>query len=116
MISRVFNPSYNTLQHLTSTAALQLTAMSIKFIGPQFVERVMHVKKVEKTIVTKTANSTTDRLQIQLDSTDSTDTTANMQPTGSLSLQKQNGKHVSAYIYQKKSKKKQKRAKHSKQE
>ena len=56
--------------------------MSITFSGPEFVKRVMHVKKVEKAIVTQTANSTTDRLQ--LDATDSTDTTADMQPTGSL--------------------------------
>ena len=43
-------------------------------------------KKVEKAIVTQTANSTTDRLQ--LDATDSTDTTADMQPTGSLLAKK----------------------------
>ena len=47
-------------------------------------------KKVEKAIVTQTANSTTDRLQ--LDATDSTDTTADMQPTGSL-LAKKNVQH-----------------------
>ena len=98
------------MQQLTSTAALQLTAMSIMFSGPQFVKRVMHVKKVEKTIVTKTANSTTDRLQ--LDSTDSTDSTADMQPTGSLSVRKQN------VLYQKKTKnrKKSKTEQKSKQE
>ena len=97
------------MQQLTSTAALQLTAMSIMFSGPQFVKRVMHVKKVEKTIVTKTANSTTDRLQ--LDSTDSTDSTADMQPTGSLSVRKQN------VLYQKKqNRKKSKTEQKSKQE
>ena len=52
---------------------------------------------MSKAIVTQTANSTTDRLQ--LDATDSTDTTADMQPTGSLLAKKQSIQHVFAYIY-----------------
>ena len=73
----------------------------------------MHVKKVEKAIVTQTANSATDRLQLH--ATDSTDTTADMQPTCSLltknmyniilHILKRNNKNTNKHNLKQKSKK-----------
>ena len=70
------------MSHLTSTAALKLTAVRM-FSGPQFVKMAT----------------------LQLDAT-ATDTTADMQPTRSLLPNNQHVQHVFVeYVYNKKNKK-----------